>query len=153
MARRVFRSRVGVQRISKTLNPAQASYTREIRDQMKIVENSLSNLIQGLKDITADILLEVLTPTFAKSAIYCPKRTHRLVQSGYLEVAETANGVTAEMGYGRGGNPFYAVYVHENTAMFHAAPTRSKFLQAAIEEDADEIPARIAQAYKESVGA
>lgn len=134
------------------MDPSQASYTRDVRAQMKAVQNNLDDFIQGMKDITPQILLDALTPTFAKSAVYCPKKTHRLVQSGYLEVSETADGIIAEMGYGRGGDPFYAVFVHERTDIPHVAPTRAKFLQSALEEDADAIPARIAQGYKEGAG-
>lgn len=152
MARKVFTSRIGVQRISAKLNPVQASYTRDIRAQMESIERNLSKLITGLKGVTTSILLEALTPTFAKSAVYCPKDTHRLVQSGYLEARERNNGVTVEIGYGRGGDPYYAVLVHERTDIPHRDPERSKFLQAALEEDSNAIPTRVQKGYMDAVG-
>lgn len=147
-----FKAKLGRQRVTKSLAPYQASYVRDIREQMKVIQDNLNGFIGALKNATPQILLDALTPTFAKSVVYCPKRTHRLAQSGYLEVAETSRGVTAEMGYARGGDPFYAAIVHERTDIPHQAPTRAKFLQSALEEDSSDIPKRIAQGYRDSVG-
>jgi hypothetical protein len=88
------------------------------------------------------ILLEAMEPTFGKSKVYCPKDTKALVNSGYLEARETKNGAEVAIGYARGGTPFYAVYVHE-VPRFHKDPTRWKWLQFALQEDADDIRTRI----------
>jgi len=44
------------------------------------------------------------------------------------------------------------VYVHEHPEMFHEPPTRYKFLEAALEEDIDNVQARIIGGYKEASG-
>ncbi|MEB3012856.1 hypothetical protein VJI77_07640, partial [Parvimonas sp. D2] len=57
----------------------------------------------------------------------------------------------AVIGFGRGGNPSYAVYVHE-MPFAHKAPTRSKFLQAALDEDMGEIESKLAASVKYASG-
>lgn len=150
--RRSFRGRVGTQRITKNLRPSQASYTREIRAQMQGIEEEVSAIINQLKGVTPVVLEDALRPTFEKSQFYCPKDTHALVNSGYLEAHRTPSGIHVEIGYGKGGDPHYAVFVHEMTSYYHETPTRAKFLQVAIQEDADAIPERILSGYKASVG-
>lgn len=104
--------------------------------------NRLVANFQGLTDHMGsqapEILYQALEPTFEKSKVYCPKDTGALVGSGYLEVEQTKNGAQAAIGYARGGRPWYAVYVHE-IPRYHKEPTRWKWLQLALQEDADDI--------------
>jgi len=116
------------------------------------VERNLSLFLIDLKKVTPEILIDSLTPTFKKSLVYVPKKTLALMHSGYLEVRERGTVIQAELGYGRGGIPHYAVYVHEATWIPHQAPTRSKYLQAAIEEDIDAIAKRVVKGYQKKTG-
>ena len=152
MARRLLRARVGAARISTNMEPSQAGYTRAIRAQMEQIERNLTEVIKQITQETPEILLEALEHTFKKSQLYVPVKTGELKRSGYLEVKKTASGATVEIGYGRGGYPNYAVYVHELTGYYHKPPTRAKFLQAALEEDMDAIRDRLETAYRNMVG-
>ena len=148
MASKLLRSRIGSARLSGDTDPTQASYTQDIRAQMDGIEKALSSVIAQVQAAGPQIILEALQPTFDKSQAYCPKDTYALANSGYLEAREVGDKTVVEIGYGKGGNPNYAVYVHERTDLRHKAPTRAKFLQAALEEDMDEIKQRIAIGYR-----
>jgi hypothetical protein len=102
---------------------------------------------------SGEILYDALKPTFDKSQKYVPVATGDLKASGYLQVQRQGalRAYVAEIGYGRGGFPSYAIYVHE-TPIFHKAPTRWKFLQAALEEDSNEIRRRITDGFKIASG-
>ena len=152
MVARSFRGRVGRQRITKGVDPSDASYTRGLREQMKQVEENLSVVINNLKDVTADVLDEALRPTFNKALEFTPVDTGDLKASGFLVTGGTRKRILAEMGFGKGGLPDYAVRVHEDLNLQHKAPTKAKFLQAALEEDIDKIPIRLKKAYKEKTG-
>lgn len=109
-------------------------------------------LISHLHDVSAQVIYEALEPTFLKSQEYCPTDTGALKDSGYLIVTDFRNIPTVEMGYGKGGEPDYAVTVHENMEWRHKAPTRAKWLQVALEEDTNDIPKRIVAGYKQAGG-
>lgn len=151
MARRLFRARVGTQRIAKSLRPSQAAYTRTIRKQMEQLERNLSKVMAELDDVTSQVLETALRPTFNKSQKFTPKDTGALRESGFLTVDKVARGTRIQIGYGKAGKPPYAVFVHERTDLNHQAPTKAKFLQTALEEDSDVIPQRLLKAYKEAI--
>lgn len=148
MATRLLRARIGYARIPSTATPDQAAYTQQIRSQMKAIETNLSSVIAAIQDAGPDIVLAALQPTYDKSQVYVPKKTGALAASGYLEVTESGGNTIVQMGYGKGGQPPYAVFVHERTDLFHEPPTRSKFLQAALEEDIGDINTRLQEGYK-----
>lgn len=148
MAARLVRARIGYARIPSSSNPSQASYTRDIRDQMKAIEDNLTAVIESVKEAGPDIVIEALQPTFDKSQTYCPVDKGDLKASGYLSADKQGDNVVANIGYGRGGQPPYAVFVHERTDLQHASPTRAKFLQSAIEEDLDSIKNRLIEGYR-----
>ena len=152
MVARSFRARVGRQRITKGLNPADASYTRSLRDQMKRVEENLSAVINQLEGVTAEVLEDALRPTFEKALSFTPVDTGDLKASGFLITRDSQKRVQAEMGFGKGGKPDYALRVHEDLNLNHKAPTKAKFLQAAVEEDIDKMAGRLVTAYKEKTG-
>jgi len=114
----------------------------DLNRQLSRLTANFSRFASHMGSQAAEILEEALEPTFEKSVIYCPQDTGKLVDSGYLEVDYTKNGAQAAMGYARGGSPHYAVYVHE-IPMYHKEPTRWKWLQFALQEDADDIKSRI----------
>lgn len=99
---------------------------------------------------SAEVVRDALEPTFKKARdVYTPKRTGALRASGFLEVVQFRGNARVDIGFGRGGNPAYAAMVHENIDVFHAAPTRSKFLQAAVMEDLGAIEQRLGRGYKD----
>lgn len=115
---------------------------------MRAIIDRYKKLVRGLEDVTPEIMLAALEPTFEKSQEYCPKDTGKLVESGYLQITQFRGKPRVEIGYGLGGDPAYAAAVHENLEWRHKAPTRAKWLQVALEEDAGEIQNRVAAAYK-----
>lgn len=118
------------------------------RNAMNQVVKRYKKLIDQLEIATPNILYAALEPTFEKSQDYCPQDTGRLVASGYLEIVEFRGKPTVQIGYGKGGDPEYAVTVHENLEWRHKAPTRAKWLQVALAEDANDIERRIVSAYQ-----
>lgn len=122
------------------------SRTSASRGMANVLKN-YERLIGNIEEATPEILYEALEPTFKKSQDYCPKDTGELVESGYLEIVTFRKQPRVEIGYGKGGEPEYAVRVHENTEWRHKSPTRAKWLQAALEEDAQAIRGRVIRAY------
>lgn len=110
---------------------------------MDQIAGNFNAFIQHVIQSGPDIVLEALEPTYKKSQDYCPVDTGSLKESGYLEVIGRGRNPTVAMGYGRGGYPSYAPVVHEDTTMRHAAPTRAKWLQGALEEDYNAIIRRL----------
>lgn len=120
---------------------------RDAASQAKQLTTTLLSILDQFQDVTPEIALSALEPTFAKSKMYCPKDTGRLVASGYLQVMGGKSRPRVEIGYGKGGIPHYTAIVHEDTGMAHKEPTRAKWLQAAVFEDLSQIEARLGGAY------
>lgn len=93
-----------------------------------------------------------LEAPFELSQKYCPKDTGRLVESGYLTVSASAWGPRGEVGYAPHNDPPYGIWVHERTDLHHKAPTRAKFLQAALEETQGQLLAKVHEYLAASVG-
>jgi hypothetical protein len=139
---------VGKARLSR--NPAwpwEANYMQSFRDQAKALQDTLKNILQQFSDASPELVIDALQPTFEKAKMYCPKDTGRLVASAYLESVGFRGQPRVEMGFARGGNPYYAVVVHENLEMRHEPPTQAKFLEQAVNEDLPEIEKRIVANY------
>jgi hypothetical protein len=101
---------------------------------MSGILRNYEKFVQHMEDVMPDILIEALTPAFQLSQTYVPKDTGALQKSGYLRQRKLRNRATVEIGYGFGGSPDYAAIVHENMSFKHAAPTRAKFLESALNE-------------------
>lgn len=147
-----FKARIGKQRITSNTIPSQASYTRAVRKSFEEIEKEISRVCNVFADVTPEVIMDVLDPTFKKSLAYTPMLTGELRASGYLMTRIRGTKVEGEIGFGKGGDPYYAVYVHEMTDVAHKAPTRSKFLQAALSEDIGKFPSRLLKAYRAKVG-
>lgn len=119
-----------------------AALNRQFNQTLGEVMGNLNDFVRHMEGVSPDILADALEPTFGKAIDYCPKETHALVNSAFLETERFRGGARAIIGFGRGGNPTYAIYVHE-MPYNHEAPTRSKFLEAAVDEDLDDIQRRI----------
>lgn len=137
-----FRSSVG----PKTYRSGSLSSRENVfsaRASMASVIKNYQKFVKHVEDVTPEILLEALEPTFELSQEYCPTATGRLRNSGYLEITQFRGVPTVEIGYGRGSEPPYAATVHENVEWRHKPPTRAKWLQAALVEDEKGIQDRI----------
>lgn len=122
---------------------------KDARASMRAILANYNKLVRHMQDITPQILFDALEPTFEKSQEYCPYDTGALRDSGYLRIVQTGQKAIVQIGYGFGGEPPYATEVHENLEWHHKAPTRAKWLQVALEEDAGDIQKRIDAAYRE----
>ena len=117
----------------------------------QIIEN-YTKLLNSLEGDSSEVLYKALEPTFKLSQKYCPKDTGALVESGFLEQVGRGKVAKIAMGYAKGGDPEYAVFVHEFTHVRHEAPTRAKFLLTALEQDAQAIQQRIVRGYRDIMG-
>jgi hypothetical protein len=113
--------------------------TQQTKADMARVLRDFNRIVKNLEGAVPQVLLYAAQPIFDKSQVYVPLDTGRLMESGYMEVSGSREDAVLEIGYGRGGDPPYAPIVHENMDVHHATPTRSKFLQAAIDEHLDDI--------------
>lgn len=116
----------------------------------EIIEG-FNDFVKHLDNVMPDILVEALEPTFGKALEYCPQDTGELRASGYLETESYRGGSAVAIGFGRGGHPNYTIYVHEMPYK-HEAPTRSKFLQAALDEGYYSILNSIPRLIREAAG-
>ena len=151
MAVRPVSINVGLSRVSKAVNPAEPAFVAQMQAQAKALTDSLLKIMKAFEDVSPDVMMEALQPTFDKSQIYCPVMTGELRSSGYLEVTSYRGSPRVEMGYAKGGNPRYAVYVHENVEAKHEPPTQAKFLQRAMEEDLPQMYYRLGEGYKGAI--
>ena len=118
------------------------------KDMAEVIQN-FRNLVKVMEDTTPSVLFNALLQTYEKSRDYCPVDTGALKASSYLEITSFRGIPTVEVGYGKGGVPDYTARVHENMEWKHKEPTRAKWLQSALAEDADLIQRRITAAYKD----
>lgn len=124
-----------------------------IVSQMADIERNYVAIINSLKGMTPEILLETLDPILLRAQELCPVATGALKNSGYLEVVPTGAGgvISAEIGFAREGEPPYAIFVHEDLTKHHVPPTQAKFLQAAIDEIMPNILDQIGRKYKTGI--
>lgn len=109
----------------------------------------------------ADGLAIVAQNIMEQSLIECPVDTGALKRSAKFELAETVTGnISIKMGYGYGSeiNPKtrrpvseYAVPVHEITEAYHAPPTKAKFLEDPLLEQASTIQPFLAAKIRASL--
>jgi ribosome modulation factor len=144
--------RMGIERLRSPQFATEPRFLADVKRQMKAVQDELESILEQVGDVTPDIALEALKPTFEKSQEYCPVQSGELKKSGYLEIVRKGDRPYVEIGYGKGGKPRYAPVVHEMPT-YHEPPTRSKWLQAAIEEDESAIMDRIADGYRRFMSA
>lgn len=128
--------------------PSEPGYVQSIRDQFKELERLVQSVFDQVAEATPQIMFDALEPTKVLAEVYCPKKTNTLVNSAYLEITDTGKQPRVELGFAKGGQPPYGVYVHEMVEYHHEPPTRSKFLQAAMLEDMNNIFQRLDADYK-----
>jgi hypothetical protein len=105
-----------------------------MQEAFKEVTSSYTDYVKQLEGYMPNDLMLALQPTLELAAYYCPKDTEALVNSRYIAVEAYRGGCRVEMGFAKGNDPDYAVYVHEMPYK-HEAPTCDKFMQRAIDED------------------
>ncbi len=148
-----LRGRVGRVRATNSRGNIHPGYERAVQAQMAAILKEYRRWADHVKTQGAEVLREALEPTFFKARdVYTPEDTGDLRDSGFLEAGRSSSGSFVVIGFGFRGFPHYAALVHERTDFFHKPPTRAKFLQVALEEDAGEIQARLAKGYKVASG-
>jgi hypothetical protein len=146
-----FKPFVGSRYIRSSQGAAAGALQRQFRQNMDGLLGSLSKFFSDFKEATPDALVEILEPTLGKAITYCPEDTGTLRSSAYLE-AETQRGkAVVAIGFGRGGQPSYAIFVHELPYQ-HDAPTTYKFLERAVDEDYQSIVAQTPKVLRELAG-
>lgn len=123
----------------------------DLRRQLDQLNKNFVDFANHMRVQSANILEEALRPAFDLSQVYVPQDTGRLKDSGYLETEVTPNGARASLGYAPGGNPYYALYVHEIPTL-HREPTRWKYLQSAIEETQGQVQETLRLLVQEASG-
>lgn len=132
---------------------SQARAEGDARKSFAAILKNYEGVVKGLKEMTPAVMLHALRPTYNKSQIYVPKETTDLAASGYLEITNSRGKQRVEIGYAKGGFPKYGIWVHEIATYKHAAPTRYKFLEAALNEDMQSYLPRLQDAYLNGVSA
>ncbi len=112
------------------------------------VEQSFRSFTEAARAASPEVLMHALEPAFDLSQKWVPVDTGKLKSSGYLEILRRGKTPTVQMGYGKRGNPNYAIAVHENLVWRHKAPTRAKFLQEAINSEVGNINNRIVASFR-----
>lgn len=125
----------GLQRVKSPQNPSEPGYAEQMARVVRALEDEITSIIRQFEDVTPEIMLEVLRPTYDKTQVYVPKDTKELAESGYLEITSFRGKPRVELGYAKGGKPRYAMYVHEILDYHHAAPTQAKFVERPMHED------------------
>lgn len=151
MARIRVKPYVGSRIAHSGLNASAEALTANFNQQIRGLVDAIADFTRQFDNITPDIMIEALEPTFGKAIGYTPVKDGDLVNSAYLEVESQRGRHVAVIGFGRGGKPDYAIYVHE-MPYAHAAPTRSKFLESALDEDFGLIRRNLINGLREAVG-
>jgi hypothetical protein len=146
------RLKVGKTNVRTTGYPSEPYFVNQVNAGIKKIMGDLNYIFQQFEDVTPQFMYDALKPTFDKTQERVPVDSGALKASGYLEIRTFRGNPEVEMGYGRGGFPFYTVYVHEMVEIPHAAPTEAKFMERPINEDLGDIIDRLASQYKEFMG-
>lgn len=128
-----------------------AELGKALKPQLDSLAKDIGWYIDQLADALPEDLRAALEPTFELTQERVPVKTGELKSSGYLETEAFRNSVRVEMGYGKGGNPDYAVAVHE-LPYAHAEPTSNKYVQNPVDEDYYNIIQRVTDRLKERSG-
>lgn len=143
-----FSGRVGASRVSTQTDSTHANFQQSVKSSMAGILEEYKRWIAHMNAEIADVLYDALVPTFELSQELVPVDTGALKESGYLEKDKNA----VAIGYAKGGNPDYATIVHEDPDKPHKAPTQYKFLQLPLEQDFENVKARVIQGLKDISG-
>lgn len=135
---------VGMKSVTAPRYPSEAGYVAQMNEQVQMLEDQIRSIVDQFENVTNEIMLEALQPVFDETQRIVPVDHGDLKESGYLEITGSKKAPRVELGYGHGGHPRYAAYVHEITQYQHAAPTQAKFVERPMLQDLDGIRERIA---------
>ena len=147
-----LRVQLGRVRTSARAMPLEAGYTAQVNSQMKTLRDNLLKVIEGIENATADALVYGMLPIYDESQRLVPKKTGKLMISGFLGADKVSGGARANIGYAAGGDPFYAALQHERLDFNHASPTQAKYLEAAVNQHINEIQPRVSEFLGISTG-
>lgn len=147
-----FRANVGRSTLRTSVTGTVRADTLSARANMSAILANYQKFVQHMVEVTPEILETALQEAFELSQVYVPKDTGALQKSGYLRIRNLRGRAEVEIGYGFGGEPDYAATVHENLRFKHKAPTRSKFLEAALNETENARHAQIIELLKYAGG-
>jgi hypothetical protein len=140
---KIARPLIGLRRIHSNQSAATAGATQSVRTEMQTIVDNMQKLMDGVTQATPEALDYALRPIYDASQELVPVDKGKLKESGYLETRRNGEMVEAELGYGKGNNPSYAVFVHEDLEATHNFPTSAKFLEKPLKAQWDEVGARI----------
>ena len=143
---------VGRKRASAAMQPHEAGYIQNITAQMDRLRKAMKKAIDRIEGVTPTALKYGLQPIFDTSQALVPVDTGRLKRSGFLVTRKGVRGVSASIGYAKGGRPDYAVLVHERLDIPHKEGTQAKFLEEAVKRHLNEIAPRIRTFLKRNAG-
>jgi hypothetical protein len=150
-----FKAAIGASSRTKAVRANGGSslkYARAAESSMAKIRKEYERWVKHIQDQNVDVLTESLQPTLELAKVYTPYEFGDLRNSGYVETRRQGTRATSEIGFGKAGHPSYATYVHERVDIKHEAPTRSKFLEAALNEDAGALKLRILAKLREASG-
>lgn len=142
---------VGARNIRVSDDSSAAALGRGLAAAFSEISDNLQWFCDQLDGYLPQDLEDALQPTFELSQVYVPRLTNALAESGYIATESFRGGARVEIGYGKGGIPDYAIYVHE-MPYHHAAPTKDHFLLDALNEDYFNIIQRVTDNVKARVG-
>ncbi len=146
------RASLGLRRISAGTPRSAAAATRDTRRQFQQIVANLDRILDSVVDLTPDALVAGLKPIFDVSQDLVPVDKGNLKKSGFLETGTFRGNPVAVIGYGRGNNPEYTIFVHEDLDASHKSPTQAKFLQQPFQEQFNDILSRVQRFLKGSLG-
>ena len=146
-----FKAYAGRRRVSANLDATSAGFAKSMRASMQQIIDNYQDFVDSVEEVTPQVLMNSLEPTFQKSQNYCPVDSGKMKASGYLIDTTFRGHPRVELGYGKNGEPDYTARQHEDLEFRHKAPTRAKWLQSALEEDAQDVQQRIIDGMKGAV--
>ncbi len=147
-----FNVGVGRQRVTTKTSSFEAGYVGELRGQFKSVAQTLKKIVSHIENVTPEALIHGLEPIHKQSLVFVPVWTGALKRSAFLEARKTTRGVSASIGFARGGSPHYAAHVHEAVGIPHRGDEQAKFLEAAVNMHIDKVQPRVADYMQRSIG-
>lgn len=144
-ARRGIKVVMGLTSVRGPQWASEPGYVSQMNSVIRGIEDQLIGIMKMFEEDAPDVMVDALKPNLEQAKLYCPVRTGALADSGYLEVKQFRGNPRVEIGFAKGGNPRYGVYVHEMPVP-HKNGTY-KFLERAIMEDLPGIEARIGARY------
>jgi len=144
--------RITASQVSKPIRvryESQGIYVDNVQTVMREITARMIAIIDQMPNLADEAIFEATKPIFDLSQQYVPELTGALKRSGFREL-QTGHQVV--LGYGRGGRPWYASYVHEATWMKHANGKYAKFLERAVNERLHIFKALLQQSLEKKVG-